>query len=60
MDAWCEICGKRWDSRDPGVRYIYGDGRYECFDEVQCFGRRSIRSALDVAARLLQAVPDER
>ena len=41
MDVFCEICGTRWDSRDPGVRYIYGDGRWECYDEVACFARYS-------------------
>ena len=50
MDVWCEICGHCWDSLDPGVRFIHGDGRWECYDETQCFARRSMRVALDSLA----------
>jgi hypothetical protein len=58
VDVWCEICGHQWDSRDPGVRYIYGDGRWECYDEAQCFGRRAIRAALEHAfSQMPPAVP---
>ena len=49
MDVFCEICDKRWDSLDPGVRYVYGDGRWECYDETQCFARQQIRVALNWA-----------
>ena len=56
MDVWCQICGHKWDARDPGIRYLYGDGHYECFDEVQCFGRLSIRRALDAASEPLRPV----
>lgn len=54
MDVWCEICGRRWDQLDPGVRYIYGDGRWECRDEEQCFMRR----AIEAASVPLHAVPE--
>jgi hypothetical protein len=40
MDVFCEICGYCWDARDPGVRYIYADARWECWDEYACFARR--------------------
>lgn len=49
MDVWCAICDHKWDSLNPGVRYVYGDGRWECRDEEQCFGRRAIREALNWA-----------
>lgn len=38
---YCGICGKEWDSLDPGVRYRYGDAVWECYDEEACFGRRA-------------------
>lgn len=56
MDVWCKICGFRWDLLDPGVRFVYGDGRWECMDEVQCFGRRSIGAALELATVPLHIV----
>lgn len=56
MDVWCEICGHKWDSRDPGVRYLYGGGCWECFDEAQCFARRNIGIALEQAASSLRVV----
>lgn len=40
MDVFCEVCGKKWDQQDPAVRFVYGDGRWECVEEVPCFGRR--------------------
>jgi hypothetical protein len=52
----CDICGHRWHALDPGVRFIYGDGRWECADEVQCFARVAIRAALDAAAGSMLAV----
>lgn len=55
--AFCEICGKQWEVLDPAVRYVHGDGRWECADEVACFDRRAMQrglaaawSAVDVAA----------
>ena len=45
--AWCEICGKQWAALDPGVRYVHGDGRWECADETACFDRRAMQQALD-------------
>jgi len=45
----CAICPKRWDALDPGVRYVHGDGRWECADEVACFDRRAIQAGLDRA-----------
>ena len=58
MDVWCAICGHLWDALDPAVRFVYGDGRWECQDETQCFGRLSIRRALDSASEPLHAVPE--
>jgi hypothetical protein len=44
MDVFCEICGKRWDAEDPGVRLVslvsLVDDRWECVEEVPCSGRR--------------------
>jgi hypothetical protein len=45
MDVWCEICGKRWDSRDPAVRYWYIGDEWACDDESACFDRRSAQRA---------------
>ena len=39
--AYCAICGHMHDTLDPAVRYVYGDGRWECVDEVACFARRA-------------------
>jgi hypothetical protein len=47
--AFCEICGKPWDALDPGIRYIHGDGRWECTDEIVCFDRASLQRGLDRA-----------
>jgi hypothetical protein len=58
--VWCEICGKQWDSQDPGVRYWYGEGDWSCNDEVQCFNRFHIQRALDAAAEALRVVSGER
>jgi hypothetical protein len=41
--VFCHICGRGWDEQDPGVRYRYGDGVWECFDEAACFTRRAER-----------------
>jgi hypothetical protein len=41
MDVFCAIDGQRWDALDPGVRFVHGDGRWECVDEVACFDRRA-------------------
>ena len=49
MDATCAICGKTWDTLDPGVRFIHGDGRWECADEPACFDRRALQRGLDAA-----------
>jgi hypothetical protein len=46
MNVWCEICGHWYDARDPAVRFVYGDGRWECQDETQCFSRVAIARAL--------------
>lgn len=48
--AFCQICGKMWDTLDPGVRYVHGDGRWECTGEVACFGRRSAQRVPDGVA----------
>ncbi|HXZ73023.1 MAG TPA: hypothetical protein VEH31_19415 [Streptosporangiaceae bacterium] len=42
MDAYCSICGRQWDIRDPGVRRIWGDDAWECYDEPACFDRRAL------------------
>lgn len=47
MNAWCSICGKEWDARDPGVRFLYGDGSWECTEEGPCFDRRAMRELDD-------------
>jgi hypothetical protein len=45
--AFCTICGKQWAALDPGVRYVHGDGRWECVEEVPCLDRRAMQAALD-------------
>jgi hypothetical protein len=45
--AFCAICGKQWAALDPGVRFVHGDGRWECAEEVPCFDRRAMQAALD-------------
>ena len=47
--VFCAICPKMWDALDPGVRYVHGDGRWECADEQACFDRRAIQRGLDRA-----------
>ena len=42
MNVFCTICGHCWDSRDPGVRYLYGDCVWECADEGACFERKAM------------------
>jgi hypothetical protein len=37
--VYCAIDGQQWDALDPGVRFVHGDGRWECVDEVACFDR---------------------
>jgi hypothetical protein len=54
--AFCEICGKEWAALDPGVRYVHGDGRWECVEEVPCFDRRSMQRALDWTWEQLERV----
>jgi len=41
--VYCHICGWRWSENDPGVRFIQTDGVWECFDEAECFDRKSVR-----------------
>lgn len=38
----CDICGKTWLEQDPGVRYVYGDGVWQCSEESPCFDRRAM------------------
>jgi hypothetical protein len=45
--AFCAICGKQWAALDPGVRFVNGDGRWECVEAVPCFDRRAMQAALD-------------
>jgi hypothetical protein len=43
--VFCAIDGQQWDALDPGVRFVHGDGRWECVDEVACTGRRAEQQA---------------
>jgi hypothetical protein len=56
VNVRCEICGKQYDSRDPGVRYWYGEGDWSCSDEVACFDRIHMQRALDASAEPLRVV----
>ncbi len=58
--VFCAIDGQQWDALDPGVRYVHGDGRWECADEVACFDRRSMQWALDVAWAAVDAAGEMR
>jgi hypothetical protein len=42
-DVFCHICGQSWMEQDPGVRFVQGDGVWECSEESACFGRRAMR-----------------
>ncbi len=44
MDAYCQICGKQWDARDPGVLYWPMTGTWECTEESAC-GLRAVDTA---------------
>jgi hypothetical protein len=57
VDVWCEICGFKWDSLDPEVAYRYGDGRWECRNEVACFDRFRIGRAVERAIDALDVPP---
>ena len=43
--VYCAIDGQQWDALDPGVRFVHGDGRWECVDEVACFDRLHAQAA---------------
>lgn len=42
MDVFCDICGKQWDMRDPGVNRF--TSVWECADESLCFERKAMNS----------------
>ena len=58
VDCFCQICGKRWDTLDPAVRWLAFDGEWSCVDEVACFTRRTAQQELEFNG--LRAVPDAR
>ena len=43
MEAFCGICGKAWDMRDPGITRWWGTGEWACTEEGPCFDRRAMR-----------------
>ena len=51
--VFCHICGWGYDEQDPRVRFIYGDGAWECFDEAECFDRRAATEWLNPGGRIL-------
>jgi hypothetical protein len=53
--AFCTICGKRWAALDPRVRFVHGDGRWECVEEAPCFDRRAMQAGLDEVWAFLDA-----
>ena len=42
-DVFCHICGQKWSEQDPSVRFVHGDGVWECSEESACFDRRAMR-----------------
>ena len=42
-DVFCHICGQSWREQDPSVRWVHGDGVWECSEESACFDRRAMR-----------------
>lgn len=41
VSAFCDICGKGYDMRDPAIRWLAIDGAWTCADEVACFDRKA-------------------
>jgi hypothetical protein len=41
-DRECHLCGKPWGEQDPGVRFIYTDHVWECWDAGLCAERRAM------------------
>lgn len=49
MEAFCGICGKPWDFRDPGItRWAIGD-EWSCTDEAACFDRAAMNKLTEEA-----------
>lgn len=46
MDAYCSVCGKRYDMRDEEIRYHRDTGTWSCAGESACFARRSLAAPL--------------
>ena len=44
MEAFCGICGKAWDMRDPGITRWWGTDEWACTEEAPCFDRRAMRA----------------
>lgn len=45
MDAFCSVCGKGWDMRDPEVMHLSLGDEWFCRDESACRARRAVISA---------------
>jgi hypothetical protein len=41
-EVYCHACGKPWEEQDPGVRFIYTDHVWECWDAGLCAERRAM------------------
>lgn len=50
----CCVCGKLWESQDPGVLYRSADHRWWCAAEITC--RRRARAADALAAGVVTAL----
>lgn len=37
--VFCHICGCQHREQSPEVRFIYGEGVWECFEEAACLER---------------------
>jgi hypothetical protein len=38
-EVFCHICGHQHHEQSPEVRFIYGEGVWECFEEAACLSR---------------------
>ena len=51
MDAYCSICGHRYDMRDPDIT-LHPGPPWECADKSACFGRRADQVGAEAVAEL--------
>ena len=53
MDAYCSICGQRYDIRDPAIT-LHPGPEWNCADEAACFERAAANKARDELAAAIE------